>query len=1291
MPSPPEGAGLSAPALEIHADAGGLGHAQFRLGAGTADRLQDHRFEGLTLIPGSLYVAMAAQLERRLMHDAPHRLRNVTFYHPVVVGGGEVVIDVTIEESGDGWVEHQFHEISSGPESHATEHRRVASLEIQRGARGAHGAPPGEALIERLQSRADLVLEGEEFYARLGARGNEYGPSFRQLGSIWRAGAEALGRISCSESIGEWPSPQFDPLLLDAMTQLLAVFLPEDAGPFVLRSIGEVRLGGSAVPAGPWVYGALRRDPGSDRHVGDVRLLDEAGAASVELSEVVLTTVGSAGEAAEGAKPAERLVIAANFTAEPLADSLDFWSAQFGAPLRVEFAPYNQVFQQLLEPASALHANATGVNAVLLELGQWVGRRAQSRLPSKIPSARQAFASHPTHVLPNGLEIAHLNPYETDYLYREIFEDECYLRHGIVLESGATVVDIGANIGMFSLFVLSQCPDAEVYAFEPAPAVYDLLRANCDVYGRNLHAFNLGVSDLPGAAAFTFYRQSSVFSGFHASELDDREAVQAVVRNVLRRSMASDESVERYVEELTADRLRPETHECSLTSVSEIVREHRLERIDLLKIDAEKSELAIVQGIEDQDWPKIQQLVIEVHDHAGGAVERLRGLLAERGFRCAVEREALLEDSGFYNLYATRSGEGRSEPVDELDRNIQDFQAALESFKRQTSAPLVLGVCPPIPMTPGDPVTSATLAKREGELLAAASRVPNVSVVPSSLLLRRHSLPAYFDAHGHEVAHMPYTRAAYVAIGTELFRKLHQLKRPPFKVLALDCDNTLWKGVCGEDGATGVEVGEAYRALQDFVVEQTTAGMLICLCSKNNEADVFDVFDHNPGMALRREHLVGWRINWRSKSENLIALAHELGVGLDSFVFIDDDPRECAEVRMACPEVVTLQLPSDSTAIPRFLDHVWPFDRADSTPEDERRTRMYQDEARRTRLRGQSSSLRDFIEALDLRVDVTPLTERDVPRAAQLTHRTNQFNFTTVRRSDQDFHDLLKRRELQCLTVRVADRFGDYGLVGVVIYAPAADRYVVDTFLLSCRVLGRGVEHAVLSHLAGRAVSEGKRFVELAYRETDRNKPAFQFLESVGAAEELGGSGSCALEARRLAGLEYRPHETMRLDDASSARDEPDRRQRSTSQYRKTGQSELFQSVAEQWSDIDRLTEAVHPSAREIDTSAEPVHVGSPLEGALLTIWRDVLGRSEIGLDDTFFDVGGTSLRAVQVIAAIKRELQRDVSIVTLFEFPTIHLLAEALSAEAGSSDQRVTSAAERGQRRRSLMRRERA
>jgi FkbH-like protein len=251
-------------------------------------------------------------------------------------------------------------------------------------------------------------------------------------------------------------------------------------------------------------------------------------------------------------------------------------------------------------------------------------------------------------------------------------------------------------------------------------------------------------------------------------------------------------------------------------------------------------------------------------------------------------------------------------------------------------------------------------------------------------------------------------------------------------------------------------------------------------------------------MPLRREHLVAWRIDWQPKPVGLAALAEQLQLGLDSFIFVDDDPLVCAEVHACLPEVLTLQLPQDPERIPTFLSHIWDFDHLRSTAEDRQRTLLYQQNIQREHARHAAPTIAGFLESLRLEVEIAPLAPETLERAAQLTQRTNQFNLTTRRRSAGDLRALCLGGPSAGLTVAARDRFGDYGLVGLLIYAAVGDALVVDTLLLSCRALGRTIEQRVLVHAAGLAQARGLAYVELTYIPTAKNRPALDFLEQVG-------------------------------------------------------------------------------------------------------------------------------------------------------------------------------------------------
>ena len=483
----------------------------------------------------------------------------------------------------------------------------------------------------------------------------------------------------------------------------------------------------------------------------------------------------------------------------------------------------------------------------------------------------------------------------------------------------------------------------------------------------------------------------------------------------------------------------------------------------------------------------------------------------------------------------------------------------------------------------------------------------------------------------------------------------------PAKVVAVDCDNTLWGGVCAEDGPLGIRLDAAHHALQQYLVDAHDRGVLVCLCSKNSEPDVWEVFARRPEMRLRREHVVSSRINWRPKSESLQALAEELNLSLDAFVFIDDNPLECAEVRAHAPDVVTLQWPTDPTEALRFPRHLWPLDQLRTTGEDARRTEMYKQEVARKQLRQTATRLEDFLESLQVRTTIAPMSADQLPRTAQLTERTNQFNFTTVRRSEAQLR-ALAAEGFRLEVVAVHDRFGDYGLVGVVISRPEPSRgaLAVETFLLSCRVLGKGVEQAVIRHLGVTADADGLHTIELPYRLTPRNAPALAFAGALGGTKrEISATefvfivSTPAAKALRLA--------PSHVPDVVAADDEA-RPRPSGSQPSPRPSSQVYQRIVTELTTAARIQEAM--SEGQLDGGRERVDSTptTQLEAKLASIWTEQLRVGQIGINDNFFDLGGDSIIAIQVMsraaqAGIKLGM-RD-----LFQHPTIGELAQAIAS----------------------------
>ncbi|MGH9348038.1 MAG: amino acid adenylation domain-containing protein [Vicinamibacterales bacterium] len=303
----------------------------------------------------------------------------------------------------------------------------------------------------------------------------------------------------------------------------------------------------------------------------------------------------------------------------------------------------------------------------------------------------QKSASH-VHRLPSGMSVAHLERSETELLYREIFRDQVYFRHGIDLEDTSCVVDAGANIGLFTLFVLLQCPRARVFAFEPVAPVFDVLRANVAPYEDRACLFACGLSDRIGSGRIVHYSGLSGMSSLYADAVEDERLAREVVRN-------QGALLHQYADELLRDHFERQVLDCRLTTLSRVIEEQGLASIDLLKIDVEKSELDVLHGIDDPDWPKIRQISMEVHD-TGGRLQHIRNLLEEKGYRCAIEQHAILAGTELHHVYATRRAPRvMVAPRPVRENTIQSLHASASETLPAYMVPVELFVVEELPVT----------------------------------------------------------------------------------------------------------------------------------------------------------------------------------------------------------------------------------------------------------------------------------------------------------------------------------------------------------------------------------------------------------------------------------------------------------------------------------------------------------------------------------------------------------------------------------------------------------------
>jgi FkbH-like protein len=325
------------------------------------------------------------------------------------------------------------------------------------------------------------------------------------------------------------------------------------------------------------------------------------------------------------------------------------------------------------------------------------------------------------------------------------------------------------------------------------------------------------------------------------------------------------------------------------------------------------------------------------------------------------------------------------------------------------------------------------------------------------------------------------------------------------KVLVLDLDNTLWRGVIGEDGLDGIEVGpgtpagEAHAALQDYALELRRRGILLAVCTKNNEADARLPFQRHDGMRLKEDDFVIFVANWQPKSENLREIARRLNVGLDSFVFVDDNPVERAEVARALPEVAVVELGREPAEFVAALHRGRYFETLALSAEDRARHESYKGNLQREELQAGAASLDDFLRQLGMHVHRGAFAPAVFDRVIQLFGKTNQFNLTTRRPSAEAVRAVMADGACWTQHFRVTDRYGDNGLIGLAVARPAgADEWEIDSFLMSCRVIGRRVEDFMLATLLEAARAAGMRRVRGVYRPTAKNGLAADFYARFG-------------------------------------------------------------------------------------------------------------------------------------------------------------------------------------------------
>ena len=352
------------------------------------------------------------------------------------------------------------------------------------------------------------------------------------------------------------------------------------------------------------------------------------------------------------------------------------------------------------------------------------------------------------------------------------------------------------------------------------------------------------------------------------------------------------------------------------------------------------------------------------------------------------------------------------------------------------------------------------------------------------------------------VGSMPYSMKGMSIINELIGRYVGVIKGMHKKCIAVDLDNTIWGGVIGEDGVEGIQLsnhkeGARYYDAQKILKKMKDQGVMLAILSKNNGEDVEPVFNH-PNMILQHEDFVAEVINWEPKPVNIKQLAKDLNIGLDSFVFLDDNPAEREAMKAECPEVTVIEFPKDSSLLSATLETAYNkfFFSLEVTGEDTKKTAMYRAETQRKVEMSSATSVEDFLKKLEMTMDIHRMLPEEEKRVVQLVNKTNQFNVTTKRYSEEEIKELAERGDI--ITVHMADKYGDQGLVAVLILTYINNAADVDTFLMSCRVMGRSAENEIMAQIRQMLEKKGVSTVTATYLRTAKNAPVVDLFEKLG-------------------------------------------------------------------------------------------------------------------------------------------------------------------------------------------------
>ncbi len=464
--------------------------------------------------------------------------------------------------------------------------------------------------------------------------------------------------------------------------------------------------------------------------------------------------------------------------------------------------------------------------------------------------------------------------------------------------------------------------------------------------------------------------------------------------------------------------------------------------------------------------------------------------------------------------------------VHEIEAYVQQLQLVLSQIKSQkTCYAFTLYNMHFIYHENSNRAISVAIESYNNKLFELSIIYPNLKIINFSRFCDHYPASHLIDWRFYYISQMQMNPKLAGDFNKWIQREIVAIEGKRKKCLVLDLDNTLWGGILGEDGIEGIQIGNTYpgSAFLDFqnnLIELSKSGIILTVCSKNNEQDVEEAWTKNPFLQIKKEQLAAWRINWNNKADNIAELAQELNIGLDSMVFIDDNPTERELVKQMFPMVETPEFPKHPYMFPEFFEKICTdyFQIYKLTNEDKDKLEQYKANAERASFQKSFASFDDYLKSLEIVLDIQELNAMNLSRIAQMTQKTNQFNLTTKRYIEEDITNLASQgAKIFCISV--SDKFGDNGITGAMIATVDELHKTVniDSFLLSCRILGKNIETVFLKYVLQQLKNNGIAQITSTFIPTLKNKQASDFYEknnfSLNATDADGSKHyTCVLE-----------------------------------------------------------------------------------------------------------------------------------------------------------------------------------